>query len=73
MASDMTERKRASFIADLEWRICRHRRVRQRPLPHLESEMPHEEYCDLSADVHDAISQYCRRDSCPFLGRQDVP
>ena len=35
--------------------------------------MPLEEYCDLAADVHDAISQWCRRDSCPFLDLPDVP
>ena len=69
----MTERERATFVVRLEWRVCRHRRVRQRPLPGLESEMPQEEYCDLTTDEEKAINHWCRRDNCPYLDRPDVP
>ena len=69
----MTERKRAAFVDRLEWRVCRHRRVRRRALHRQATAMPDEEYCDLSAEEEKAINQWCRMENCPYLDRPDVP
>ncbi len=65
--------QRSVFADGLGWRTCRHRRIRQRPMPVQTKEMPHEEYCDLTADEEKAINQWCRMDNCPYLDRPDVP
>ena len=69
----MTERKRAVFADRLEWRVCRHRRIRRRPLPRQDMATLEEEYCDLSVREEGAINQWCRRENCPYLDCADVP
>ena len=69
----MTERKRTSFVGRLEWRVCRHRRTRTRPLPLQGTTMPDEEYCGLAPEQDKPILQWCQMDNCPHLDRVDVP
>ena len=69
----MNRKERTLFTEGLEWRDCRHRRTRRRPLPLQDTTMPEEEYCDLTAEEEKAIDQWCRMDNCPYLDRPDVP
>ena len=69
----MNSKERTLFANRLEWRDCRHRRTRRRPLPLQGTTMPEEEYCDLTADEEKAINQWFRMENCPYLDRSDVP
>jgi hypothetical protein len=69
----MNSRERTLFIDRLEWRVCRHRRTRRRPLPIQGTPMPDGEYCGLVADKEKPIDQWCQMDACPYLDREDVP
>ena len=69
----MNSKERTLFANRLEWRDCRHRRTRRRPLPLQDTAMPEEECCGLAADEEKAIDQWCKMDNCLYLGRPDVP
>ena len=69
----MNSKERTLFVDRLEWRVCRHRRTRRRPLQIQGTAMPDEEYCDLFSKDEKAIDQWCMMDRCPFLDRDDVP
>ena len=69
----MMDKGRDDFVERLLWRTCTHRRVRTRPLSSDVLQAFEEEYCDLALDAVDPLEQWCRRDSCPYLHRQDVP
>ena len=69
----MTDKGRDDFSERLLWRTCAHRGVRLRLLSEDVPQAFEEEYCDLALDAVDPLEQWCRRDSCPYLHRQDVP
>ena len=72
ISTETNSKEGTLFAETLEWRVCRHRTTRRRPLPLQGTAMPEGEYCDLSADEEKGINQWCRMKNCPYLDRPDV-